>query len=225
MDRMVWAIASRDPALAFARTFHPKLDGAASIEAYARKVTEQLTAAGIERAAFVGHSMGALIALTIVQQRLLATTALVLTGAAARMPVNPALLEQAENDLPRAARMIAGFAIAPSQRRAAPATPAVSLAGAAVALLERSPPGRLASDLRACDDFAFEIQPALAPTLVVTGSADRMTSPRKGRELAGLLGAGLVEIADAGHMMMLERPQDFADAVVPFLRSIILTKT
>ena len=179
--------------------------------------------AGLARAAIVGHSMGALIALTVALDFTARVAALVLAGAAARMPVNPHLLALAKDDLPRAARMIAAFAIMPARRRASPETPGISLGGASVALLEGSPAGRLASDLQACASFDREMPCDLPmPVLVVTGAADRMIPARKGAELASRIRARLATIEDAGHMMMLERPQAFADAVIPFLRSNLL---
>ncbi len=225
MDRTVWTLAARDPglrglaSLAVDLPGHGRSTGCArgSIVDYACFVASLLDALGLARVAVVGHSMGALIALEMLARRPERLSAVVLAGAAARMPVNPALLQAASDDLPRAARMIATFAVAPAGRRAARATPGIRLGGTGVALLENSRPRVLATDLQACDRAEPAARPAGLPCLVVSGARDRMTPAARGAELAAALGARFVRIEDAGHMAMLERPQAFADAVVPFL--------
>ncbi|UED87507.1 alpha/beta fold hydrolase [Streptomyces profundus] len=71
---------------------------------------------------------------------------------------------------------------------------------------------------------AFDARPALPelrqPTLVVCGGADRSTPPAASRELAALIpGARYAELAGAGHLAPLERPDEFtgllAEALTP----------
>ena len=58
-----------------------------------------------------------------------------------------------------------------------------------------------------------------APTLVVWGSDDRFVAPLYGRLFAEKIrGARLETIAHAGHLIGLERPQPYADAVMRFGR-------
>jgi pimeloyl-ACP methyl ester carboxylesterase len=78
----------------------------------------------------------------------------------------------------------------------------------------------LLGDFTACDRFDVmerlgEIE---APTLVVAGSADQLTAAKYARFLAKRIAdARLVIIEGAGHMMMLERPIETAEAVQDFL--------
>jgi len=52
------------------------------------------------------------------------------------------------------------------------------------------------------------------PTLLILGRDDRMTPAKAGRKLAGAIsGAQVTEIAGAGHMMMLEKPDETLDAL------------
>jgi pimeloyl-ACP methyl ester carboxylesterase len=59
------------------------------------------------------------------------------------------------------------------------------------------------------------------PALVIVGADDLEDFVRRGERLAGALpGAGpLVRIAGAAHLPALERPDEVAAAVVPFLRA------
>jgi pimeloyl-ACP methyl ester carboxylesterase len=228
MDRTVWMLAARDPRLA--GFTHLAVDlpghgrsqapGCGSIGDYARFATSLLDELGIPAVRLVGHSMGALIALEMLRRSPERLTSVVLAGAAATMPVNPALIQAAQTDLPRAARMIATFAVASGNRLAAAATPGIRIGGGSVALLARSRAGVLAADLAACDAALGAVGRSPVPALVVSGAMDRMVPARRGRELAAALGAEAVRIEGAGHMMMLERPQAFADAVVPFLAGL-----
>lgn len=56
------------------------------------------------------------------------------------------------------------------------------------------------------------------PTLVVVGKDDTLIVPDEGREIAaGIKGAKLVEVENAGHMCMIERPQAATKALVEFV--------
>lgn len=56
------------------------------------------------------------------------------------------------------------------------------------------------------------------PTLVVVGKDDTLIPPDEGREIAaGIKGAKLVEIENAGHMCMTERPEAVTKALAEFL--------
>ena len=58
-----------------------------------------------------------------------------------------------------------------------------------------------------------------APTLVVIGEQDRIVPASYGGEYAnGIAGASVQIIAGAGHMLMIERPGEFAEAVTGFLQ-------
>jgi pimeloyl-ACP methyl ester carboxylesterase len=56
------------------------------------------------------------------------------------------------------------------------------------------------------------------PVLVICGSDDRMTPASFGRALAaGIPGARLVIIKNAGHYINLEQPQAVADVISTFI--------
>jgi pimeloyl-ACP methyl ester carboxylesterase len=58
------------------------------------------------------------------------------------------------------------------------------------------------------------------PTTVVVGAGDELTPPDHAREIAGgIVGARLIEIADAGHLPPLETPQETAAVLVEALTS------
>lgn len=225
MNHSVWTLQARAKPFHRLNSLAPDLPGhggsggvpASSIAAAADWLLRLLDALAIERASLVGHSMGALVALEAAATAPARIERLALLGAAPRLPVHPDLLRAAAADLPSAAAMIAEWGVGTAAKLGAGGAPGVSLTMAARALLETSRPAALATDLAACNDYGDGEARAAAiacPTLVICGGADRMTPPRQGQRLAGLItGARAVTLPRAGHMMMLEQPRQVLEAL------------
>ncbi|MFO1156997.1 MAG: alpha/beta fold hydrolase [Rhodospirillales bacterium] len=114
MDHSAWAWQSRalaqrgNAVLAIDLPGHggsegPPLD---SIAALSDWLVRLLDAAGIAAAALAGHSLGALVALDAAARFPQRVRAIALIGAAARMPVHPALLQAAQNNRAEAIAMV-----------------------------------------------------------------------------------------------------------------------
>jgi pimeloyl-ACP methyl ester carboxylesterase len=87
--------------------------------------------------------------------------------------------------------------------------------------MERSGPGVLYNDLKACADYAGGLAAAATvrcPTLVILGARDVMAPPRGAQALlAALPQAAVVTLPDTGHAMMAEQPDAVLDALRGFL--------
>jgi pimeloyl-ACP methyl ester carboxylesterase len=229
MDHTVWTLQARAKpfhglnSLAVDLAGHGRSAGEArpSILDWADWLVALLDALGIAEARLAGHSMGALIALETAAVRPERVERLALLGAAPRMPVHPALLAAARDALPKAASMIAEWAVGAAAKLTGGGSPGVSLTASARALVAMSRPGTLAADLLACDAYRDGEARAAAiacPTLVIAGAQDRMTPARQGQRLAALIpGAACVTIPRAGHMMMLEQPKPVLAALAGLL--------
>lgn len=69
-------------------------------------------------------------------------------------------------------------------------------------------------------DLRGELPEIAAPTLVITGDEDFICGPICGEEIcAGISGARMVIVGDAGHMLFVEQPQTFHDEVTDFLEN------
>ncbi|KAF1046936.1 alpha/beta fold hydrolase [Xylophilus sp.] len=206
---------------------HAKSAGAppASVEDAARFAVALLDAAGVERAALVGHSLGSLIALQAAADAPRRVTHLALVATAWPMPVAPALLESALRTPQRAIDLVAAL----SHSTLAPPAGAVAaglwLPGSTRALMRRVLAGRREANafhagFTACDGYQGGAAAAAAvtcPTLAVLGRRDQMTPPHAGRALAArIAGAQVVEL-EAGHALMAEAP----DAVLGALRGFL----
>ena len=116
-DHSVWILQSRWFAhhgwnvLAIDLPGHCKSAGTppASVEEAAQTVIGLLDAAGIERAALVGHSFGSLIALEAAARAPQRVSHLAMVGTAYPMKVSPALLDAALNEPQKAIAMVNTF--------------------------------------------------------------------------------------------------------------------
>ena len=189
-----------------------------SIEAMADWTARFIEAAELGPVHVVGHSMGTFIALELASRSPQLVDGIVLCGTATGMPVHPELLDAAEHDLPRAAALMAAWGHAKNAHVGLNPTPGLWMVGGARALVERSRPGVLANDFRAC--MAYDRAEAAAaevtcPATVVMGRGDKMTPAKSGRALAAALpSADIVELADTGHSMMIENPRPVKQAIL-----------
>ncbi len=218
MDHTVWNMQTRwfahhgRNALAIDLPGHGRSAGPAlaSVEAMADFVPKLLDAAGASSAAIVGHSMGALVALSAAARHPARVRALGLIGAAALMPVHPKLLEAAAKDDPAAVAMIADWAFGRRAQLGGARAPGAWMVGGGVRLLERAAPGVLSRDLLACDSYKNALDSARAvrcPAMFVLGTVDRMTPAAGARALIeAVADARVRELAGAGHMAMIEAP-------------------
>jgi pimeloyl-ACP methyl ester carboxylesterase len=229
LDHTVWALPARyfahrgHAVLAVDLPGHGKSAGAAltSIAGMADWVAALLDAAGVAKAALVGHSMGALVALEAAARHGGRVSALALLGAAPKMPVHPDLLAAAEANDHVAFELMTSWGFGPSGQLGGARVPGSWLMGGSERLLERIAPGVLHADLAACNAYAEGVEDAAkvaCPALVVMGAADKMTPARAGAKLAAAIpGARSIVIPACGHMMLAEKPDEVLDA----LRSVL----
>lgn len=202
---------------------HGRSEGPAltSIDAMADWVLALLDAAGVERAALTGHSMGAVIALETAVRAPSRVSHLALLGIASDMPVHPTLLTAARETPAQAYDMMSGWCFANAAKIGGNTAPGLWMTGGARALFDRNAPGVLATDLAACSHWTSGLASARkvgASTVLVLGSLDVMTPAKKGRELAAAIaGAKTVVLDDSGHMMMQEAPDATLDALIAHL--------
>jgi pimeloyl-ACP methyl ester carboxylesterase len=187
-----------------------------SVEAMAHWLLALLDAAGVARAAFVGHSMGSLIALHAAGLAPERCTTLVMLGTAYPMKVSDALLATAAEAPERAMAMVNAWSFAGLASKPSFPGPGNWLHGANMALmrrLQRGPhagPNLFRAGFEVCNRYAGGLEAAArmtAPTTLILGAQDQMTPPSATKELAVALQAEVVRVAGCGHHLLAEAPE------------------
>lgn len=238
-DHSVWILQSRYLAhhgwnvLALDLPGHCRSEGEApsTVEEAAHFIAALLDAAGVKRAALVGHSWGSLIALETASQLKNRVSHLVLVGTAFPMKVSQALLDASLNEPMKALTMINVFSrstLAPPPSALGPGT---WVYGLSIALGRRV----LASNRKvnvfhrgfnACDSYAngeVAVQGISCPVLFLLGAQDQMTQPKAAQGLiAAARNAGKhvqVVSLEVGHHQMTEAPDKTLFAIRDFLQT------
>jgi pimeloyl-ACP methyl ester carboxylesterase len=236
-DHSVWILQSRYFAnhgwnvLAVDLPGHCRSAGEApaTVEAAADFIVALLDAAGIARAALVGHSWGSLIALEAAARLKDRATHLVLVGTAFPMKVSPALLDAALNDPAKAIQMVNVFSRSTLAAPPSALGPGTWVYGSSVALNRRV----LASNklvnvfhrgFMACNQYANgegAMGQITCPVLFLLGGLDQMTQAAAAQGLINKAKAtgktSQTLVLPVGHHQMTEAPEATLVALREFL--------
>ncbi len=192
-------------------------EGERTVQAYADRLVAWMDAMGIDRIVQCGHSMGGAIAMTTALEYPDRVAALVLVGTGARLRVSPDILEitSKEDHIQAAADLVSSWAFSPC------ASPRLIELGR-----ERYGSARLDTmhhDFVACDKFDImdRLGDMACAALVICGEDDRLTPPKFSRFLVDHMPQATLEIVPgAGHMVMLEKPEEVSKLVGGFMEKI-----
>ncbi len=211
-DHSVWGLQSRYLAnhgwnvLAVDLPGHCRSEGDApsSVEEAARFIAAVLDAAGVARAALVGHSWGSLIALEAASQLKERVTHLALVGTAYPLKVSAALLDTSLSNPAKALQMINVFSRS-------------TLAAPPSSLMHRG--------FQACDNYAngeAAIAAITCPVLFVLGAQDQMTPANGAQSLITIArerGKQVKVVSlPVGHHQMTETPDQTLAAIQDLLK-------
>lgn len=228
-DHSVWALQARYFAHHGSNVFavdtpgHGRSAGDAhsSVSDIAAWLASLLDALAIERAALVGHSLGALAVLDMAARHPARVSRLALLGPSAPMPVADALLDAAKKNDHAAFELITGWSFSAGHQLGGSEQPGIWMSGNALRLMERSRPGALYNDLLACRDYNQGVNAAggvRCPSLVILGQRDLMAPPANATLLIeALADKRVVSLAGCGHSLMAEAPRAVLDALRLFL--------
>ncbi len=188
----------------------PKGEGRETIADYVEDVRQ--TIKDSESPVVVGHSMGG--AITMMYALKYSVRACILAGTGARLRVFPAVLENIRRNHEGTVDFILENAIYHKTEEI--------MRHSKEEMLAISPEVTY-KDFLACDQFDImqEVKNIGVPTLVVCGDQDRLTPVKYSEYLRTAIPNSRLEvIKDCGHMLMLERPQEFNIILDSFLKDL-----
>lgn len=190
-------------------------EGANEIRSYVLWVKGALNELEINTPFLIGHSMGGAITMELALRFPALPKGVVLVGTGARLRVDPRILNGIQEDFRRAVEFICQFAFAKD------VSPEMMRLG--IDEMRKNSPDILHGDFTACDRFDImdEVKGINTSALVICGDQDVLTPAKYSRYLAEKIPQAQLEIiGGAGHMVMLERPEEFNKKLEAFFRSV-----
>jgi pimeloyl-ACP methyl ester carboxylesterase len=232
-DHSVWVLQTRYFAhhgfsvLAVDLPGHGRSKGAPlrSVEALADWLLGLLDAAGVQKAALIGHSMGSLIALETsfrVPDRI---GKLAMVGTAYPMKVSDMLLDASKNDEQSAIDMVNIWSHTSIAHKPSCPGPGFWVMGGSQRLMQRisdqNPAQVFHTDFSACNAYAngeAAAKSVACPTLLLLGKRDMMTPPKATAALTKAIPhCRVVQIEDCGHALMAEQPDAVLETLFAFM--------
>lgn len=196
--------------------------GRHSIDEYVDDVLAFMKAVKIRSAVLAGISMGSAIALTFALKYPKKVAGLALLGGGAKMRVSSNILETAGNSdmFEAAVEMI--------NKNCFSAHAPQNLVRLSKQNLMKIRPPVLLGDFLACNEFDMtaQLKNINIPALILCGAEDRMMPLKHSQSLhQGLANSQLHVLESAGHMVMLEQPEQVANFLKQFMDELTLRPT
>ena len=185
---------------------------------YAAAILSAMRELGVERAHICGLSLGGVVGIAIHAANPGACASLILADTFAIHPDGQAIYERsvgASENMPAMAEARTDVLLAQ------PADPAVRTE--VIETMAKIDPAafRIGAEAVWLADQRDRVHNICAPTLVICGAEDHITSPALSHELTRLIpGARYEEIEAAGHLTNLEKPAEFNTLVGAFIRGV-----
>ena len=192
-----------------------------SIDDYAAAVADFARTLGCGPIVVVGHSLGGSIAIALAARQPALIRGLVLIASCVKLPLVDSVGERLVAFLPGPLRRAFFFSMAKKVLFAPGATADAIASG--MQDLRACRPETMLADVRAARAMDLRAQAAAldVPTLVLTGSRDRLTTPTLAAELSALIRSARLRIADgAGHMLPLEAAGWVNGEILAFVDSL-----
>jgi len=182
---------------------------------YVEDIRGFVDAMGLDRVVLVGHSMGGAISQLFALTHPQRLAGLVLASTGARLKVLPVIFETLGKDFEGYLKMMGQYSLGKSASE--------EIKQEVLEETRKQNPAVIAGDFRACD--AFDVRERLGeirtPTLVLSGAEDLLTPPKYSEFLVERIpGAKLVRFSGAGHLLPVEKPEEFNRAVENFVEAL-----
>jgi len=231
LDHTFWGLHSRFFAFRKYAVLVPDLPGHSfsegpaltSIEATADWLNDIVDSLSIDNISLVAHSQGCLTSLEFASKFPEKLRSLTLITSGLATPVNAALIDAAENKPGDAIAMMMSWGFGSAGHLHQGPIPGNSMLAGGRKVMLGNVPGALTTDLKACDAYKNGKVAATGitcPVQVILAGQDRMAPRKATAELVEHLHDPEVHlIADSGHMLPLEVPNDCRKLLSSFIFS------
>jgi 3-oxoadipate enol-lactonase len=197
--------------------------GDASFASFVEAILGVIRVLGIERAHFVGHSLGTILCQMIAAERPALVGSLFFFGGLAEPAETTRAGLRGRAELARREGMaaVADQVIMTALSSSTHSGNPVAVAFVRESLMRQNPEGYA----RTCEALATATAPdprlISAPTLLLTGDADAVNPPGVARALADRIsGAKVVTVDRGGHWLMIEKPVESNRWIAEFLKQV-----
>ncbi len=192
--------------------------GATSITEYVEIVKNLLDALDLASITLVGHSMGGAITQHLALSYPDRFKSIVLVSTGARLRVSPEILNRIKDHFQEVVVTICDYGFGPE-------APTDLIIQTQEQLLRNSPEV-LYGDFAACNRFDLmeKVHHITLPTLILCGKVDRLTPVKYSRYLHEQISVSSLKLIEgAGHMVMLEKPDEFNRELEVFIKRSVRT--
>ncbi len=186
-----------------------------TIERYADHVAGFMKEIGLSKAAVGGTSMGGLVVQQLCLKYPQLVEKLILIDSAAKIPISQEVLNLYRNQFESTQKLLSEISFSKKTMKANPA------------LVQQHVQEDLKTDRKVATedyeatggvDFTRQLGKIKAPTLIIMGADDLMITPTMAQFLyENIKGSKLETIPDAGHVNMIEKPDEFNRILVKFI--------
>lgn len=229
LDHTFWGLHSRFFAFRNYSVLCPDLPGHShsegpplkSIEEIGDWLNDVVETLDVNNISIVGHSQGVLNALEFVSRHPERIRSVSFIASGLATPVNPALIDAAENDPDKAIEMMVGWGFGTAGHFHQGPIPGYSMVAGGRKIMLGNVPSALATDLKACDTYRNGKQAAAkipGPIQVMVAGKDKMAPAKATDELISHLDNPEVHFfPESGHMIPLEEPNKCRDLLKYFI--------
>jgi pimeloyl-ACP methyl ester carboxylesterase len=194
---------------------HDGGEGRRSIDEYVEYVRDFLDRNGLRNVVLVGHSMGGAIAQKFALKYSEYLRAIVLVCTGARLRVLPKIFELIRDNYPKAVELIVNMAVSRNASQTIKSQVAEELL--------KANPKVVYGDFEACDKFDMmdQVSNIRVKTLIICGSDDLLTPVKYSKYLNDKIPGSILKIIEgSGHMVMIEKPEEFNSILNDFIYSL-----
>jgi len=189
--------------------------GANDVERYAEDTSTIIDTIAPNPPIVIGHSMGGAISQTVALNFPSKITGIVLIGTGCKLKVLPSILDGLLTNFEETVAMINRYAFSKFTDE--------EMIQLGASEMVKTPPSVLHGDFLACDRFNIcnKLTNILHPTLILCGEDDQLTPVKYSKFLSeNIPNSNLQIFPEAGHMVMLEKPDEINEAIHQFASSL-----